>query len=366
MGTMYVGERPDAVNEITQLALEFRLMSPYASFVAVEEKVVNEGGKTRTVQVPVEMPESVSYEGVFGDHGAAGTMVQLGPVRLRVGGGGGYGGGGMMGPGGGGHGGVTLGTSLEFSSGPAGPAGPAGAPGMAGAGMMGGPGPGAMGVGLGGGPGRTSGADAYGALAWIGVLAERGATAAPDETAGLVTALTAARSVIHAPNAAPCTLTPEALSTDAGAWSVSCLVVSSAVDAETLAPLRDPLDAGLWLLVDGQDALRSVLAADLGIETSVVHLGHPLLTGEGTAYDVGRFRGVLLLKRNGEVMGIALPGLLAGLKDGITEENDLSVKLAINVLSFVLQRGVLSAPSQASTAIRERPGAASPEGADLR
>jgi hypothetical protein len=42
-------------------------MTPYTSFVAVEERVVTEGGKPRRVQVPVEMPSGVSYQGVFGD-----------------------------------------------------------------------------------------------------------------------------------------------------------------------------------------------------------------------------------------------------------------------------------------------------------
>ena len=62
----YGGSNKDVENAITELALKYRLMSKYTSFVAVEEKVVNEGGKPRTIQVPVEMPEGVSYEGVFG------------------------------------------------------------------------------------------------------------------------------------------------------------------------------------------------------------------------------------------------------------------------------------------------------------
>jgi Ca-activated chloride channel family protein len=42
-------------------------MTQYTSFVAVEEMTVTEGGQPRTVQVPVEMPEGVSYQGVFGE-----------------------------------------------------------------------------------------------------------------------------------------------------------------------------------------------------------------------------------------------------------------------------------------------------------
>lgn len=57
----------DIKKQIIDVGIEFSLVSQYTSFVAVEEKVVNEGGKVTTVQVPVEMPDGVSYEGVFGD-----------------------------------------------------------------------------------------------------------------------------------------------------------------------------------------------------------------------------------------------------------------------------------------------------------
>jgi len=57
----------DAREEITKLGLDYRLMTPYTSFVAVEETIVTEGGKSRTVQVPVETPDGVSYQGIFGE-----------------------------------------------------------------------------------------------------------------------------------------------------------------------------------------------------------------------------------------------------------------------------------------------------------
>ena len=41
-------------------------MTQFTSFVAVEESVVTEGGKPRRIEVPVEMPHGMSYEGVFG------------------------------------------------------------------------------------------------------------------------------------------------------------------------------------------------------------------------------------------------------------------------------------------------------------
>ena len=42
-------------------------MTQFTSFVAVEEQVVTKDGKPQRVEVPVEMPEGVSYEGVFGN-----------------------------------------------------------------------------------------------------------------------------------------------------------------------------------------------------------------------------------------------------------------------------------------------------------
>ncbi len=63
-------------NEITKLGLEFRLMTQYTAFVAVEEKEVIEGGKPRRIEVPVEMPEGVSYKGVFGDRLEAQNRLQ--------------------------------------------------------------------------------------------------------------------------------------------------------------------------------------------------------------------------------------------------------------------------------------------------
>lgn len=60
--------QPDPVikSKIVQTALDYHLMSQWTSFVAVEQTVVNVGGKQRTVDVPVEMPEGVSYDGIFG------------------------------------------------------------------------------------------------------------------------------------------------------------------------------------------------------------------------------------------------------------------------------------------------------------
>mgnify|MGYP001393121215 CR=1 FL=1 len=53
--------------QITDLAVEFRLMSRFTSFVAVDEsRIVGNGQPLKIVQ-PVEMPEGVSREGIFGN-----------------------------------------------------------------------------------------------------------------------------------------------------------------------------------------------------------------------------------------------------------------------------------------------------------
>lgn len=78
---------PDTREQITQLGLEYRLMTPFTSFVAVEETVITEGGKPRRVEVPVEIPEGVSYEGVFGEADAilaAGMARQFHAAGLSI------------------------------------------------------------------------------------------------------------------------------------------------------------------------------------------------------------------------------------------------------------------------------------------
>ena len=59
-----------ASEEITNLALAYSIVTKYTSFVAFEEKpVTDQPGKT--VQVPVELPEGASYEGIFGSEDSA-------------------------------------------------------------------------------------------------------------------------------------------------------------------------------------------------------------------------------------------------------------------------------------------------------
>ena len=65
---MLTSEYPDLiVSEITATALEYQILSNYTSFVAVSEEVRTDStDNPLTVQIPVNMPDGVSYEGVFG------------------------------------------------------------------------------------------------------------------------------------------------------------------------------------------------------------------------------------------------------------------------------------------------------------
>ncbi len=85
MGQDWMGLQNNSLNQstkdaITQLGLDYRLMTQFTSFVAVEDRVVTDGGKPKTIQVPVEIPEGVSYEGVFGEQPVAMQMAARGAM----------------------------------------------------------------------------------------------------------------------------------------------------------------------------------------------------------------------------------------------------------------------------------------------
>ena len=68
LAALQAGRFPEELKrEITKLGIDFRLMTQFTSFVAVEETIVTVGGEPTRVDVPVEMPDGVSYEGVFGN-----------------------------------------------------------------------------------------------------------------------------------------------------------------------------------------------------------------------------------------------------------------------------------------------------------
>lgn len=63
----YRNQKPEIREQITQLGLEFRLLTQFTSFVAVEEKIVNQNGQPTRVEVPVELPEGVNRATTLGD-----------------------------------------------------------------------------------------------------------------------------------------------------------------------------------------------------------------------------------------------------------------------------------------------------------
>lgn len=116
--------------EITQLGLNYRLMTQFTSFVAVEEMIVTDGGQPRRIDVPIEVPEGVNRESVFGAERDSGNnngmflMARLSPgisqskskARRATGGiGGGAGGG--YGPGRGGNTGGSIRTASGTGAG---------------------------------------------------------------------------------------------------------------------------------------------------------------------------------------------------------------------------------------------------------
>jgi hypothetical protein len=52
---------------ITQLGLDYRIMTQFTSFVAVEEMIVTDGGQPRRIDVPVEVPEGVNRAAVYNE-----------------------------------------------------------------------------------------------------------------------------------------------------------------------------------------------------------------------------------------------------------------------------------------------------------
>ncbi|HEY3324858.1 MAG TPA: VIT domain-containing protein [Planctomycetota bacterium] len=70
MQQVYYGTSPEVEEEVTNIALDYRLMSQYTSFVAVDQadvpNVSASARPPRRIAVPVPMPEGVSFDGNFG------------------------------------------------------------------------------------------------------------------------------------------------------------------------------------------------------------------------------------------------------------------------------------------------------------
>ena len=71
------------VREITDLALAYRLVSQYTAFVAVDESRIVGTGQPRRIMQPVELPEGVSYAGIFGEP-CTGEPVRIGAWGIDV------------------------------------------------------------------------------------------------------------------------------------------------------------------------------------------------------------------------------------------------------------------------------------------
>jgi Ca-activated chloride channel family protein len=130
MRSMLQAENPATVAAVVDLSIRHRVLSQYTAFVAVEEKVrTNERGQPERVEVPVELPDGVSFDGVFGKdkaaeqgvaagraggmlRGSSATMAVRKSAVLGVMSGGGYGMG-LVGTGAGGGGMGSVGTRAE-------------------------------------------------------------------------------------------------------------------------------------------------------------------------------------------------------------------------------------------------------------
>lgn len=77
--------KAEVEKEITQLGLDYRLMTQFTSFVAVEERVVTENGQPKRVEVPVEMPEGVNYDKIFGSEQQSMLTAPASPMMFSAG-----------------------------------------------------------------------------------------------------------------------------------------------------------------------------------------------------------------------------------------------------------------------------------------
>ena len=67
MNQMFCYEKKSGVESITETALTYQLLSQYTAFVAVSKDVrVDPEGNRISMEVPVEIPEGVSHQGIFG------------------------------------------------------------------------------------------------------------------------------------------------------------------------------------------------------------------------------------------------------------------------------------------------------------
>ncbi|MBM3323250.1 AgmX/PglI C-terminal domain-containing protein [candidate division WOR-3 bacterium] len=79
-------EDSSRIKEVTRLGLKYNLLTRYTSFVAIDQKVRNVGGKQEVVEQPLPMPEGVSDYAVGGgaSFGYAGACKAAAPMAQTV------------------------------------------------------------------------------------------------------------------------------------------------------------------------------------------------------------------------------------------------------------------------------------------
>ena len=68
---------------ITDVAMRYHLVSQYTAFVAVDESRIVGNGQPRRIMQPVELPEGVSYQGIFGEP-CVGEPMRIGAWGIDV------------------------------------------------------------------------------------------------------------------------------------------------------------------------------------------------------------------------------------------------------------------------------------------
>lgn len=73
------------IEQITETALQYQILSDYTSFVAISEEIRTDShGNSMTVEVPVNMPEGMSYSGVFGSATGGLAPAAVGSTTITV------------------------------------------------------------------------------------------------------------------------------------------------------------------------------------------------------------------------------------------------------------------------------------------
>ena len=81
----YGADHDDATRQaVTGLGLKYELLTAYTSFVAVHEKVRNQGGDAKDVDQPLPLPEGVSDSAVGVPEPELPVLIALGTLLLSL------------------------------------------------------------------------------------------------------------------------------------------------------------------------------------------------------------------------------------------------------------------------------------------